>query len=40
VGPLNESASASVEITTQAGGQTTVTITVPDSLTGKSAVDL
>jgi flagellin FlaB len=40
VGPLNESASASVQLTTQAGGETTVTITVPDSLTGKDAVEL
>jgi flagellin FlaB len=40
VGPLNESASASIQLTTQAGGETTVTITVPDSLTGKDAVEL
>jgi flagellin FlaB len=40
VGPINESASASIQLTTQAGGETTVTITVPDSLTGKDAVEL
>jgi flagellin FlaB len=40
IDPLNESASASVQLTTQAGGETTVTITVPDSLTNKDAVDL
>jgi flagellin FlaB len=40
VGPLNESATASIQLTTQAGGETTVTITVPDSLTGKDAVEL
>jgi flagellin FlaB len=40
ISPLNESASASVQLTTQAGGETTVTITVPDSLTNKDAVDL
>jgi flagellin FlaB len=40
VGPLNESASATIQLTTQAGGETTVTITVPDSLTGKDAVEL
>jgi flagellin FlaB len=40
VGPINESASATIQLTTQAGGETTVTITVPDSLTGKDAVEL
>jgi flagellin FlaB len=40
IGPINRSASATIQLTTQAGGETTVTITVPDSLTGKDAVEL
>jgi flagellin FlaB len=40
VGPINESSDATIQLTTQAGGETTVTITVPDSLTGKDAVEL
>jgi len=35
-----EGQSADITITTQAGGETTVTVTVPDSLSGKSSVEL
>jgi len=38
--PLTEGSSASIQITTQAGGETTVTLTVPDSLSGKTTVSL
>ena len=37
---LDEGSEVSVEITTQAGGTTTATLTVPDSLSGKDAVNL
>ena len=40
IGSLQEGGEASIEITTQAGGETTVTLTAPDSLSGKSSVTL
>jgi len=40
IGALDEGDEATVELTTQAGGETTVTLTVPDSLSGKSSVSL
>jgi hypothetical protein len=40
VDPLDESATASIQLTTQAGGETAVTITVSNSLTGTDAVEL
>ncbi len=39
-GPLGEGQTATVTMTTQAGGETTATISVPESLEGKSAVAL
>ncbi len=39
-GAPGEGDQVSVQITTQAGGQTTATLTVPESLSGKSAVEL
>ncbi|MEF8783494.1 MAG: archaellin/type IV pilin N-terminal domain-containing protein [Haloarculaceae archaeon] len=40
ISTLNEGEEATIEITTQAGGTTTATLTVSDSLSGKEAVDL
>ncbi|MFT4922219.1 MAG: flagellin FlaB, partial [Haloarculaceae archaeon] len=40
VNALSEGQTADIEITTQAGGSTTVTLVVPDSLSGKTSVAL
>ncbi|MFT4921673.1 MAG: flagellin FlaB [Haloarculaceae archaeon] len=40
VNALTEGQTADIEITTQAGGSTTVTLVVPDSLSGKTSVAL
>ncbi|MEF8782067.1 MAG: archaellin/type IV pilin N-terminal domain-containing protein [Haloarculaceae archaeon] len=37
---IEEGDEATIEVTTQAGGTTTATLTVPDSLSGKDAVNL
>jgi len=39
-GDLTEGSTAEIELTTQAGGDTTATVVVPPSLSGKSAVSL
>ncbi|WP_018258483.1 archaellin/type IV pilin N-terminal domain-containing protein [Halomicrobium katesii] len=39
-GDLTEGSSAEIRLTTQAGGETTATVVVPESLSGKSAVSL
>jgi flagellin FlaB len=40
ISTLGEGSEATIEVTTQAGGTTTATVTVPDSLSGKSSVSL
>jgi flagellin FlaB len=37
---LSEGSTASIKLNTQAGGETTATLVVPESLSGKSAVSL